>query len=150
MKVFVHRVSRACVSVEAIKEAREIGRGICAFVGLSKNDTEDDLRKMADLMLNLKLFDDPTEKRWQMSVMDMNFDVMIVSQFTLNAAVKSNKKLDFNSSMPYQKAQVMFDQFIEIVKLTYNPDLVKVGFFGEYMNVELLADGPVSMMLESN
>ncbi|XP_022172431.1 D-tyrosyl-tRNA(Tyr) deacylase [Myzus persicae] len=145
MKVVVQRVSRAKISV-AGHEVNSITKGLCLLVGLQKTDEKTDIDAMVQKILKLRIFDQD-EKKWHCNVVDMSYEILSISQFTLCYKLKGNK-LDFHMAMPGNLARQNYQYFLETLHKHYNPDKVKDGSFGEKMEVELVNDGPVTVQLE--
>ena len=102
----------------------------------------------------LRLFSAPEEEsRWKYSVKDAPFplSILAVSQFTLYARTDKGSKPDFHQSMPGEQALPLFNKFVEILRMTLGrgDEAVQTGSFGKYMNVEIINDGPVTILLDS-
>ncbi|KAI6185656.1 D-aminoacyl-tRNA deacylase [Aphelenchoides besseyi] len=148
MRLVVQRVTRAAVSVDG-QVISEIGRGLCVLVGICREDTDEDIDYGVRKLLNLRFFDNSeTEKRWDKSVKDRQFEILCVSQFTLHAIMKGNK-LDFHRSMPPTESATFYERFLNKLRSSYVADKVKDGKFGAYMNVQIENDGPVTINLDS-
>ena len=87
-------------------------------------------------------------KPWMKSVKDMRYELLIVSQFTLYHKMKGNKP-DFHNAKEHEDAKVMYHEFVQLLKDGYDESKVQIGAFGQYMNVELQSDGPVTIALDS-
>uniref|UniRef100_A0A2I3N5U2 D-aminoacyl-tRNA deacylase n=1 Tax=Papio anubis TaxID=9555 RepID=A0A2I3N5U2_PAPAN len=125
-----------------------IGRGICVLLGISLEDTQKELEHMVRKILNLRVFEDESGKHWSKSVMDKQYEILCVSQFTLQCVLKGNKP-DFHLAMPTEQAEGFYNSFLEQLRKTYRPELIKDGKFGAYMQVHIQNDGPVTIELES-
>ncbi|XP_071067674.1 D-aminoacyl-tRNA deacylase 1 isoform X1 [Dasypus novemcinctus] len=147
MKAVVQRVTRASVTVGG-EQISAIGRGICVLLGISLEDTQKELEHMVRKILNLRVFEDENGKHWSKSVMDKQYEVLCVSQFTLQCVLKGNKP-DFHLAMPSDQAEGFYNSFLEQLRKAYSPELVKDGKFGTYMQVHIQNDGPVTIELES-
>ncbi|NP_001156226.1 D-tyrosyl-tRNA(Tyr) deacylase 1 [Acyrthosiphon pisum] len=145
MKVVIQRVSRAKISVGG-HEVNSITKGLCLLVGLQKTDKKKDIDDMVQKILKLRLFDQD-EKKWHCNVMDMSYEILSISQFTLCYKLKGNK-LDFHMAMPGNLAMQNYQYFLETLRTNYNPSKIKDGAFGEMMEVEIVNDGPVTVQLE--
>ncbi|XP_026810677.1 D-aminoacyl-tRNA deacylase [Rhopalosiphum maidis] len=145
MKVVVQRVLRAKVSVDG-REVNSITKGLCLLVGLQKTDQKNDIDDMVQKILKLRLFNQD-EKKWHCNVMDMSYEILSISQFTLCYKLKGNK-LDFHMAMPGGLALQNYQYFLETLRKHYNPSKIKDGAFGEMMEVEIVNDGPVTVQLE--
>uniref|UniRef100_A0A8P0P445 D-aminoacyl-tRNA deacylase 1 n=1 Tax=Canis lupus familiaris TaxID=9615 RepID=A0A8P0P445_CANLF len=99
-------------------------------------------------ILNLRVFEDESGKHWSKSVMDKQYEVLCISQFTLQCVLKGNKP-DFHLAMPTEQAESFYNSFLEQLRKTYRPELIKDGKFGTYMQVHIQNDGPVTIELES-
>uniref|UniRef100_A0A8D0SZI7 D-aminoacyl-tRNA deacylase n=1 Tax=Sus scrofa TaxID=9823 RepID=A0A8D0SZI7_PIG len=125
-----------------------IGRGICVLLGISLEDTQKELEHMVRKILNLRVFEDEGGRHWAKSVMDKQYEVLCVSQFTLQCVLKGNKP-DFHLAMPSEQAEGFYNSFLEQLRKAYRPELIKDGKFGAYMQVHIQNDGPVTIELES-
>ena len=90
MRLIIQRVNHASVTVNE-KVISKIGKGLCCLIGIVEEDTKEDAEYISRKILNLRLWDDENGKRWNKSVMDMKYDILLVSQFTLYAVLKGNK-----------------------------------------------------------
>ncbi|XP_034672324.1 D-aminoacyl-tRNA deacylase [Vitis riparia] len=149
MRAIVQRVSSASVEVEG-RIVSEIGPGLLVLVGVHESDTDSDADYICRKVLNMRLFPNETTGRaWDQSVVQKNYGVLLVSQFTLYGILKGNKP-DFHVAMPPQKAKPFYASFIDRFRTSYNPDAIKDGVFGAMMKVNLVNDGPVTMQLDSS
>ncbi|XP_037752150.1 D-aminoacyl-tRNA deacylase 1 isoform X1 [Chelonia mydas] len=147
MKAIIQRVTQASVTVGG-EQISSIGRGICVLLGISLEDTHKELEHMVRKILNLRVFEDESGKHWSKSVMDKQYEVLCVSQFTLQCILKGNKP-DYHMAMPAEQAESFYNNFLEQLKKAYKPELIKDGKFGAYMQVNIQNDGPVTIELES-
>ncbi|CAH8497554.1 unnamed protein product [Heterobilharzia americana] len=149
MRAVIQRVKNASVSVND-SVVCEIGRGILVLIGLSRRDTETDMKYIVRKILNIRLFPSPDgTRRWDKSVKDLNLEILCVSQFTLYSELKGNK-LDFHCAMDPKLSKDMYSQLVDQIKKNYTEDKVKDGIFGAVMDVSLINDGPVTITLDSN
>ncbi|XP_063558161.1 D-aminoacyl-tRNA deacylase 1 isoform X2 [Gorilla gorilla gorilla] len=123
MKAVVQRVTRASVTVGG-EQISAIGRGICVLLGISLEDTQKELEHMVRKILNLRVFEDESGKHWSKSVMDKQYEILCVSQFTLQCVLKGNKP-DFHLAMPTEQAEGFYNSFLEQLRKTYSPELIK-------------------------
>jgi D-tyrosyl-tRNA(Tyr) deacylase len=147
MRAVVQRVTKASVTVND-ELISSIGKGLCVLVGISRDDTDTDIEYMVRKLLNLRLWDGDDGKRWMHSLSQRKYEILCVSQFTLYHVLKGNSP-DFHHAMPASESKEFFDKFISKLKATYDTDLVKEGKFGNYMQVHIQGDGPVTIQLES-
>ncbi|XP_066305643.1 uncharacterized protein [Miscanthus floridulus] len=148
MRAVVQRVLSASVEVEG-RIVSAIGPGLLVLVGVHEADTDSDADYICRKVLNMRLFpNDKTEKAWDQSVMQRNFEVLLVSQFTLYGILKGNKP-DFHVAMSPAKAKPFYASLVEKFQRSYSADSVKDGVFGAMMKVSLVNDGPVTMQIDS-
>uniref|UniRef100_A0A3Q2NZW0 D-aminoacyl-tRNA deacylase n=1 Tax=Fundulus heteroclitus TaxID=8078 RepID=A0A3Q2NZW0_FUNHE len=147
MKAIIQRVTKASVTVGE-EQVSSIGRGICVLLGISVDDTQRDADYIVRKILNLRLFEDENGRAWAKSVMERDFEVLCVSQFTLQCILKGNKP-DFHSAMPAELAQPFYNSILESMRSAYKPELIKDGKFGARMQVNIQNDGPVTVELTS-
>ncbi|XP_034044238.1 D-aminoacyl-tRNA deacylase 1 [Thalassophryne amazonica] len=147
MKAIIQRVTRATVTVGG-EEISSIGRGLCVLLGISAEDTQKEVDYIVRKVLNLRVFEDEQGRAWSQSVMDREFEVLCVSQFTLQCVLKGNKP-DFHLAMPAELAQPFYNGIMENMRSAYKPELIKDGKFGAIMEVHIQNDGPVTIELNS-
>ncbi|XP_015748171.1 PREDICTED: D-tyrosyl-tRNA(Tyr) deacylase 1-like [Acropora digitifera] len=146
MRAIIQRVTTASVSVDG-EVISSIGKGLCVLLGISKNDTPKEIDYMVKKILNLRVFDDG-ESRWKKSVVDRNFEILCVSQFTLQAVLKGTKP-DFHLAMGGDQSESFYQDFLQNLRSAYKEDAIKDGKFGAYMQVHIQNDGPVTISLET-
>ena len=145
MRGVVQRVKSAKVSVDD-EAIGQIGHGIMLLLGVEEDDEEKDLEYMCDKVVNLRIFEDEDGKM-NKSLMDVNGSLMIVSQFTLLGDARKGRRPSFIQAARPEKAVPMYEKFIENMK---NLNVVtEKGQFGADMQVELVNDGPVTILLDS-
>ena len=144
MKVVLQRVKEAAVSTGG-EEVGRIGRGLCLLVGMEKGDTEDRVRNMAAKIVELRIFPDEKD-RMNRSLLDINGEVLAVSQFTLAGSVKKGRRPSFDGAELPDRAKVLFDRFIELLR--ERGIVVQTGLFGALMEFRLVNDGPVTFVIE--
>uniref|UniRef100_A0A6M2DIP6 D-aminoacyl-tRNA deacylase n=1 Tax=Xenopsylla cheopis TaxID=163159 RepID=A0A6M2DIP6_XENCH len=147
MKALIQRVTEANVKVKG-ELISSIGKGLCILVGISANDTEHDMKYLVQKILNVRLFENNDGIRWSQNVKQKDYEVLCVSQFTLYATLKKNKP-DFHHSMAAAKSQQLYNDFLAEMKTAYDSEKIKDGVFGEYMEVNIQNDGPVTIEIES-
>eukprot|EP01090_Pellita_catalonica_P023231 TRINITY_DN9418_c0_g1_i1.p1 TRINITY_DN9418_c0_g1~~TRINITY_DN9418_c0_g1_i1.p1 ORF type:complete len:160 (-),score=20.21 TRINITY_DN9418_c0_g1_i1:35-481(-) len=147
MRLLVQRVLRASVSLDG-KIKSSIGKGLLVLVGISRDDTQNDLQQMCRRLLRLRIWDGDEGKTWDQNVQQKGYEILLVSQFTLYTRMKGNKP-DFHYAMPPTDAKNFYDNFVALVRQTYDSSKIFEGEFGGYMAVESVNDGPVTISLES-
>ncbi len=145
MKVLLQRVSQASVSVDGT-QIGAIGQGLLVFVGVEPTDGTEQISKLADKVLGLRIFAD-SDKPMNRSVVDVGGELLVVSQFTLAADTRKGRRPGFSSAAAPAIAQPLFEQFVVQLERSYKP--VAQGVFGADMQVALVNDGPVTFWLEA-
>jgi D-aminoacyl-tRNA deacylase len=145
LKALLQRVKKASVSVSG-ELVGSIGSGLVVFVGVANGDTDKDMQYLVEKTVGLRIFDD-AQGRLNLSVQDIEGELLLVSQFTLLADARRGKRPGFTDAAPPAQAEVTFNRFVEQVKATGLK--VATGRFQTYMQVEILNDGPVTIMLDS-
>lgn len=145
MKVLIQRVSSASVSVEH-KMIGSIQKGLLVFVGVGQSDTKDTVERYVDKLCKLRIFSDEQGKT-NLSLKDVNGELLIVSQFTLYADCKKGNRPNFMSAGSPALGEELYNYFIELCK--NNNIHVETGSFGADMNVSLINDGPFTIMLDN-
>lgn len=146
MRAVVQRVSEAKVIVEE-KTVGAIKRGLLVFVGVGKNDTEEDCEWLADKVSGLRIFEDEDGKM-NLSVKDINGEVLVVSQFTLYGDCRRGKRPSFTEAAPPDKGKTLYERFVELLR--EKGLRVETGKFRAHMHVHLVNDGPVTILLDSS
>lgn len=144
MKLVLQRVKNASVTIEN-ELYSSIKEGYLVLFGAEKGDTKAQADWIADKISVLRCFSDENDKM-NLSIKDINGEILIVSQFTLAGSVQKGTRPSFDNAMPPQEANELYEYFIERVKSKNIP--VKTGVFGADMKVELLNDGPVTFVIE--
>jgi D-tyrosyl-tRNA(Tyr) deacylase len=144
MKALVQRVSAASVSVDN-KIVGQIGPGLVVFLGIARDDAEEDASYLANKIANLRIFASEVGEL-DLSALEMKGGILIVSQFTLLADLRKGRRPSFTEAAPPDRAKELYEFFIRQVRCT---DLkVETGVFQEHMLVEIHNDGPVTLLLE--
>lgn len=144
MRLLIQRVSKATVKVEG-ECVGKINRGFLVFLGITHEDTKDNVDYLVNKLYNLRVFEDENEKM-NLSIKDINGEILIVSQFTLYADTSHGNRPSFINAAKPDKANELYEYFIEKAKQTGIK--IEAGIFGADMKVELLNDGPVTILLE--
>ncbi len=145
MRAVVQRVKRAEVRVGG-ELVSQIGPGLLVLVGVSKDDEEKDVRYLAGKITGLRIFEDQNGKL-NLSVKDVGGEVLLVSNFTLYGDGRKGKRPSFDRAAPPEKAEQLYLLLAE--QIAAEGVLVKTGRFRAYMEVELVNDGPVTILLDS-
>ena len=146
LRAVIQRVLNASVAVDG-KTIGSIEKGILVFLGVAPEDTEKDIKWLADKIVGLRIFEDEQEKM-NKSLLDINGEVLIISQFTLYGDCRKGKRPSFTLSAKPEFAKNMYDKFITYVKDNNNIK-VETGIFQADMKVSLINDGPVTFMLDT-
>ena len=145
MKVVIQRVSSATVSV-ASKNINSIGMGLLILLGVDQGDLEKDIDYLVKKTAGLRIFKDDT-LQMNLSVQDVGGEALVVSQFTLCADTRRGRRPSFVNAAKPKMAENMYDLFCRKLQLLNIP--VSMGQFGADMDVELINDGPVTIVLDS-
>jgi len=145
MRAVIQRVTHAQVAVNGEVTGR-INRGLVVLLGVGNADTKSDADYMADKIVCLRIFDDDDGKM-NLAVLDIRGEILVVSQFTLYGDVRRGKRPSFDAAAAPQRARELYEYFVERMRAT---GLVyETGRFQETMQVELVNDGPVTILLDS-
>ena len=144
MRVVLQRASSASVSIEG-RVVGSIGRGFVVLVGFTAGDGDDHVAWMADKIAGLRLFSDD-EGKMNLSLVDVDGAVLVVSQFTLYADARKGLRPSFVDAAPPEQAASLYESFVGALGARGLP--VETGEFGALMAVELVNDGPVTLILE--
>ena len=147
MKIVVQRVKNAKVDVEG-KTVGKIDTGFLVLLGVTHEDTEEQADYLAKKLCNLRVFTDENDKM-NLSLKDINGKLLIVSQFTLYADCTSGNRPSFTNAAKPDKAEKLYEYFCKQCEEKYNIEVEK-GIFGADMKVELLNDGPVTIVIEKD
>lgn len=146
MRAVVQRVQRASVTVEG-RVAGEIGRGLLVLLGVGQGDDESDGRYLAGKIAGLRIFEDPETGKMNRSVVDLGGAALVVSQFTLFGDVRRGRRPSFDQAAPPDEANRLYERFCD--ELRELDVAVETGVFQAMMDVELVNDGPVTILLDS-
>jgi D-tyrosyl-tRNA(Tyr) deacylase len=145
MRAVVQRVSRAQVTVNG-EITGQIGLGLLVLLGVGRDDTEADATYLAEKVCGLRVFEDDQEKM-NRSLQDVGGSVLAVSQFTLYGDVRRGKRPSFDAAAPPEKARQLYQFFVEQIRAAGLR--CEAGRFQEMMKVELVNEGPVTILLDS-
>ena len=146
MRVVVQRVSRARVTVES-RITGEIGRGLVILLGVGREDTSGVARSMAERVANLRIFED-SQRKMNLSLLDNKGSALVVSQFTLYGDARGQRRPSFIAAAPPDLAKGLYDEFCEALRRI--GVTVATGIFQAMMSVELVNEGPVTILLDSD
>jgi len=145
LKAVVQRVISSKVEVDG-KVIGSIGKGLNVLLGISREDTEEDVKYLKEKIINLRIFEDENEKL-NKSLLDIGGDIIIVSQFTLYGDCRKGRRPSFIEALGGEEAYTLYNKFVESVKKEVNN--VATGEFGADMKVYIENDGPVTILLDS-
>ena len=146
MKAVLQRVKNAHVSVDG-KIVGECNEGLMILLGVANGDSEEDARLLATKICNLRIFTDENDKM-NLSVKDVDGEVLVVSQFTLLANYKKGNRPDYFGAAEPSVAIPLYEYFVELMRSEVKH--VGTGIFGADMKVSILNDGPVTIVMDSN
>ena len=147
MRSLIQRVTSASVQVEN-KIISEIGSGLVVLLGITHNDSANDSNYLINKILNLRIFGDDNSDNFELSLLDTNKDILIISQFTLYADTKKGRRPSFIESAKSDVAKKIYEEFITLIKAQREIN-VKTGIFGAKMLVNINNDGPVTISMDS-
>lgn len=145
MRAVIQRVTSSKVEVDGVVVGA-INRGFNVLLGISKEDTEEDLKYIKDKLINLRIFEDKDDKM-NLSLLDVHGEILLISQFTLYGDCRKGRRPNFMNALGGDDAKVLYDKFVLMVKETGLK--VETGIFGAHMSVDIQNDGPVTVLLDS-
>ena len=144
MKALIQRVKKASLKVNN-KSISTIGRGLLIFIGIYSNDSINDASKICKKIINLRIFND-TKDKINYSILDIKGEILLISQFTLCADTRKGNRPSFKNAMKPKEAMSLFNYLkVELNKFTN----LQTGQFGAMMEVDLLNDGPMTIILDT-
>ena len=150
MRAVIQRVNRSSVTVEN-SVIGEIGRGLCLLIGITHDDSDDDLKYIVEKTLNMRIFPpdspQPGDSGFDRSVLDVGGGILLISQFTLYASTRKGRRPGFTDAARPEMAGPMFDRVVEAFR--FSGLQVETGEFGASMNVDIENAGPVTIVLDS-
>lgn len=144
MKIVVQRVTRASVTVDE-KICGQIGNGFLVLLGVGAEDTEEECKRLSQKLINLRIFSDENGKT-NLSLKDVGGQLLIISQFTLYADCRKGNRPNFLMAKEPKEAERLYDYFCDLCRQEIG--VVEKGIFGADMKVDLLNDGPFTIILE--
>lgn len=148
MRAFVQRVSKGGVKIPSHNYEAGIGKGIVLLLGVKNGDSIIEVNFVADKCCNLRIFEDENNKM-NLSIKDINGEMLIISQFTLYGNARKGNRPSFNYAASPELAEELYKNFIDRVRENIGKEKVKSGIFGAMMEVEIINDGPVTIFVES-
>ena len=146
MKIIIQRVSSAKVEIEKLIKG-QIKQGYLILLGISQTDNQEDIEWLVNKIINLRIFSDDTGKM-NLSIKDINGEILLISQFTLFASTKKGNRPSFIKSAKPDVAIPLYAQFIKILSQKLNKG-IETGEFGADMQVSLTNDGPVTITIDT-
>ena len=147
MKVVLQRVKSSSVTVNG-EVIGKIGKGLNLLVGIAATDTDREIEWLVNKCLNLRLFPAGDDGKWDKSVTDISGEILVVSQFTLYGDCRKGRRPSFSESAAPNVAEPIYNRFV--AKLRDSDLKIETGKFGAMMDVEIINDGPVTLLLERN
>jgi D-tyrosyl-tRNA(Tyr) deacylase len=145
LKALLQRVSQASVTVDR-REVGRIGQGLVVLLGVADGDTEKDAEYLVSKIVNLRIFAD-NQSKFNLSALDVKGELLFVSQFTLLADARKGRRPSFVEAAPPEQAEALFNYAVGLARESGLK--VATGLFQKHMQVEILNDGPVTIMLDS-
>ena len=146
MKLVIQRVTSSCLYIEG-SLISQIKQGLVVLIGISKSDSENVIDNLLKKLLNLRIFEDENSKM-NYSILDIEGEILLVSQFTLYADTRKGNRPSFIDAADPKNAEHLYNKFIERLNFILG-DKLKTGKFGANMQVELVNDGPVTIIIEN-
>ncbi len=149
MKAVIQRVSKGSVEIPTENYNKKIGKGYVILLGIKSGDDENDVNFVADKCCNLRIMEDENGKM-NLSLKEVNGEVLVISQFTLYGETAKGNRPSFILAAKPEEAIPLYEKFVSRVRNNLGEEKVKTGIFGAMMNVEIINDGPVTVIVESN
>lgn len=146
MKTVIQRVSSASVTIDS-KIVAEIQKGLLVLIGIEDADSQEDINWLCQKIANLRIFGDENDVM-NLSVKDCNGEIIVVSQFTLQASTKKGNRPSYIKAAKPEIAIPLYEQFVQQLEIELGKK-VQTGIFGADMKVALLNDGPVTILMDS-
>lgn len=148
MRALIQRVSKGAVKVDSEKYFEKIEKGMVLLLGISDEDTENEIDYLAEKCCNLRIFED-SDQKINLSLKDINGEVLLISQFTLYADTRKGNRPSFNKAAKPEIAENLYNLFAVKMKSILGSEKIKEGLFGAMMEVTIINDGPVTVLVES-
>lgn len=146
MRVVIQRVKHCTVSVEE-KEISKIGRGMMILLAVEDSDTEEDIEWLCEKIVKLRIFDDENGVM-NKSVVDVNQEIMVISQFTLFASTKKGNRPSYLRASKPDFSFPMYEKFLKVLENKFGKSIPH-GQFGTFMSVDLCNDGPTTIIMDT-
>lgn len=148
MRAVIQRVKYASVTIDGVVKSK-IGQGFLILFGAGEGDTREDAQLLAKKTAGMRIFCDENDKM-NLSLADIDGSVIVVSQFTLYADCRRGNRPSFTNAAPPSEANELYEYFVQLLREEHGIKDVQTGEFGADMKVELLNDGPVTIILDSD
>lgn len=145
MRAVIQKVNFSSVEVDG-KVVGKIEKGFNVLLGITKEDSEEDIKYLRDKIVNLRIFEDETGKM-NKSLKDVNGELLVISQFTLYGDCRRGRRPNFMNALNGEEAEKLYNEFV--VQCKEEIDKVETGVFGAYMKVSIENDGPVTIIIDS-
>lgn len=146
MRIVIQRVEKASVFIDN-KEKSKISQGLMILLGIENEDNDADIEWLCNKIINLRIFNDP-DNVMNLSVMDSDGDIMVVSQFTLHASTKKGNRPSYIKAAKPEISIPLYEKFCKTLE-TLTGKKVMTGTFGANMRIHLINDGPVTICIDS-
>jgi len=146
MRAVVQRVSSSSVKVDG-KIVGSINQGLNVLLGIENEDSESDIKYLADKIINLRIFEDENDKM-NLSLLDKSGEILVISQFTLQGDCRKGRRPSFIDAARPEKARKLYENFLKYVENEYKIN-VQAGVFQAHMEVDIQNDGPVTLLIDS-
>jgi len=147
MKALIQRVHRCSVAIDGVEHS-STGHGMLILLGVKREDREEDSAYLAERCASLRIFEDPQGKM-NLSVRDVGGAAMVVSQFTLYGDTTRGNRPSYSTAAPPEVAEGLYESFVRHLRTLLGDEKVATGVFRAMMDVNLVNDGPVTVMVES-
>lgn len=147
MRTVIQRVQYAHITIDHTSK-KSIGKGLLILLGVESEDTIEDIEWLSGKIARLRIFND-NEDRMNLSVQDIDGEIMVVSQFTLYASTKKGNRPSWIKAAEPDYAESMYQHFVKTLQTYFNSKEIICGKFGAQMDIELLNEGPVTIIIDS-
>lgn len=148
MRAILQRANKADILIND-EEFKEIGLGLVVFLGVMDTDTKENAEYLAKKICDLRIFKDENDKL-NLSLRDLNGDILVVSNFTLSADCKHGRRPSFEHAAKGDTAEELYNYFVELIKKTDGLNKVETGEFGAHMHINVANDGPVNIIMDTD